>query len=118
MAVQLRFGFVQEMDDRRDGIARIDGQPVLNQPTQSGWIHRRWYRSTEEALSDAIRASALVNVPLYVCSAGTFSDGDDAWRIAQEKPFHGRVGGVLYPFRPYWIVRSGTVISIGSEAIV
>lgn len=121
--MQLSFGFIQEMDDKRDSIARIDGSPVLNygNPThglyQSGWIHRRWYDAVKEALDDAIRASKLVNVPLYVVdvASDTIAAPDytqNRWRISTKKPFCGKVGDFIIPFRPYYVLRSGVAIPL------
>ncbi|GAJ12489.1 unnamed protein product, partial [marine sediment metagenome] len=66
MTVQMAFPFLQEIDYESRGVVTIEGWPVLNQPTQSGWIHRRWYWELTEALDDAIRASRLVSRRLYV----------------------------------------------------
>ena len=128
---QIAFPFLQEIDDKKQGIARIDGWPVLNIvfPAEkgsgrgsfgycSGWIHRRWYWDLREALDDAIRASKLVNVKLYVVpvEAGFNKRMDGVWSIRIDPPFHGVAGMYYCPEVDYYVVRSGMEIFFPGES--
>ncbi|MBA7579588.1 hypothetical protein ES708_21459 [subsurface metagenome] len=121
MAVQMAFPFLQEIDYESRGVATIEGWPVLNQPTQSGWIHRRWYWGLTEALDDAIRASRLVSRRLYVVQVNWhFTEKDPPaekiWAITAKPPFSGVIGAFYCPQLDYYVVVGGTDFFVPGES--
>jgi len=111
---QTAFPFLQEIDDKKAGIARIDGWPVLNTGYQSGWINRRLYPYAEEALDDAIKASNLVDIRLYVVAQEVTKGFEKHWpektnwRITRAKPYKSFVAGAYYqPTPEHYVVLHG-----------
>ena len=94
----------------------VEGWPVLNTGHpgragyQSGWIHRRFYPTADEALADAEMANRLARVPLSVIEQPVdeqfrkYWPEKTNWRLSLEPPSPGHLGSAYYPRPAYYIV--------------
>ena len=105
---QIAFGFVQELDDKRNGT--IEGL------RPGGWLARCYHPTAEAALRDARRASALIG-QVYVIEHEVPADFQrywpysTFWQARENPPFYGQViGAYYYPKPNYYIVDIGAMI--------
>jgi hypothetical protein len=118
---QIPFPFLEEMDRARLP-PNVDGWPILNygHPSragyQSGWVHRRYYPTAQEALNDAKLASERARVNLFVVKhtgANTEVWPEGAyWRISEDAPFSGTAGYFYHPWPDHYIVEPDSMIPV------
>ena len=116
---QIPFPFLVEMDRARLP-PNVGGWPILNYGHpgragyQSGWIHRRYYPTAQEALDDAKLASERARVKMFVvkytgANTEVWPEGV-YWRISEDAPFSGAAGYFYYPRPDYYIVEPEAMI--------